>query len=389
MAKDIYSNIAERTGGDIYIGVVGPVRTGKSTFIKRFMESLVIPNITSEFMRERAVDELPQSAAGRTIMTTEPKFIPEEAVEVSLGSGASFNVRLIDCVGYIVPSSIGYIENEAPRMVMTSWFDEEIPFNMAAEIGTQKVISDHSTIGLVVTTDGTISDIPRQEYEECEERVIRELKELGKPFVVVLNTVNPSSPEAKQLAAELSDKYDTKVIPINATGLDEGDIRDIMREILYSFPVREINIRAPRWINSLEKGHWLRSEILDCIRDAAKDIKLVREAENAAAAMSDCPHIISAAVSSIDLGKGIVTISAELDSSLFYKILGEATGIEIESEGDLMPLLMELNDIKKKYSRIAPALEEVEATGYGIVMPELEELTLEEPKIIKQGGKYG
>lgn len=389
MAKDIYSNIAERTGGDIYIGVVGPVRTGKSTFIKRFMESLVIPNITSEFMRERAVDELPQSAAGRTIMTTEPKFIPEEAVEVSLGSGASFNVRLIDCVGYIVPSSIGYIENEAPRMVMTSWFDEEIPFNMAAEIGTQKVISDHSTIGLVVTTDGTISDIPRQEYEECEERVIRELKELGKPFVVVLNTVNPSSPEAKQLAAELSDKYDTRVIPINATGLDEGDIRDIMREILYSFPVREINIRAPRWINSLEKGHWLRSEILDCIRDAAKDIKLVREAENAAAAMSDCPHIISAAVSSIDLGKGVVTISAELDSSLFYKILGEATGIEIESEGDLMPLLMELNDIKKKYSRIAPALEEVEATGYGIVMPELEELTLEEPKIIKQGGKYG
>ncbi|HRU96231.1 MAG TPA: stage IV sporulation protein A [Ruminococcus sp.] len=389
MAKDIYSNIAERTGGDIYIGVVGPVRTGKSTFIKRFMESLVIPNITSEFMRERAVDELPQSAAGRTIMTTEPKFIPEEAVEVSLGSGASFNVRLIDCVGYIVPSSIGYIENEAPRMVMTSWFDEEIPFNMAAEIGTQKVISDHSTIGLVVTTDGTISDIPRQEYEECEERVIRELKELGKPFVVVLNTVNPSSPEAKQLAAELSDKYDTKVIPINATGLDEGDIRDIMREILYSFPVREINIRAPRWINSLEKGHWLRSEILDCIRDAAKDIKLVREAENAAAAMSDCPHIISATVSSIDLGKGVVTISAELDSSLFYKILGEATGIEIESEGDLMPLLMELNDIKKKYSRIAPALEEVEATGYGIVMPELEELTLEEPKIIKQGGKYG
>ena len=389
MAKDIYSNIAERTGGDIYIGVVGPVRTGKSTFIKRFMESLVIPNITSEFMRERAVDELPQSAAGRTIMTTEPKFIPEEAVEVSLGSGASFNVRLIDCVGYIVPSSIGYIENEAPRMVMTSWFDEEIPFNMAAEIGTQKVISDHSTIGLVATTDGTISDIPRQEYEEREERVIRELKELGKPFVVVLNTVNPSSPEAKQLAAELSDKYDTKVIPINATGLDEGDIRDIMREILYSFPVREINIRAPRWINSLEKGHWLRSEILDCIRDAAKDIKLVREAENAAAAMSDCPHIISATVSSIDLGKGIVTISAELDSSLFYKILGEATGIEIESEGDLMPLLIELNDIKKKYSRIAPALEEVEATGYGIVMPELEELTLEEPKIIKQGGKYG
>ena len=389
MANDIYSNIASRTGGDIYIGVVGPVRTGKSTFIKRFMETLVIPNIKSSFMKERALDELPQSAAGRTIMTTEPKFIPEEAVEVELDDGAVFSVRLIDCVGYIVPSSIGYIENEQPRMVMTSWFDEEIPFNMAAEIGTQKVITDHSTIGLVVTTDGTISDIPRSEYEECEERVIGELKELGKPFIVILNTVNPTSPEAKKLAAELTDKYNTKVIPVNCLSLDEGDIKDIIKEILYSFPVREINIRTARWINTLEKGHWLRSEILECIRSSAKDIKLVREAENAAEAMADCPHIVSAAVTAIDLGKGAVTITAELDSSLFYKILGEATGIDIESESDLMPLLMEMNEIKKKYSRIQPALEEVEATGYGIVMPELEELSLEEPKIIKQGGKYG
>lgn len=389
MTKDIYTSIAERTGGDIYIGVVGPVRTGKSTFIKRFMEALVIPNIKSEFMRERALDELPQSAAGKTIMTTEPKFIPEEAVEVSLGDGATFNVRLIDCVGYIVPSSIGYIENEQPRMVMTSWFDEEIPFNMAAEIGTQKVITDHSTIGLVVTTDGSISDIPRSEYEECEERVIGELKSLGKPFVAVMNTVNPTSPEAKALAAELSNKYDTKVIPVNCLSLDENDIRDIIREILFSFPVREINIRTSRWINSLEKGHWLKTEILDCIRAAAKDVRLVREAAEAAEAMADCPHIVSAAATAIDLGKGAVTITAELDNSLFYRILGEATGIELESESDLMPLLMELNSIKRKYDRIAPALEEVEATGYGIVMPELEELSLEEPKIIKQGGKYG
>ncbi len=389
MAKDIYSSIAERTGGDIYIGVVGPVRTGKSTFIKRFMESLVIPNIKSEFMKERALDELPQSAAGKTIMTTEPKFIPEEAVEVSLGDGAAFNVRLIDCVGYIVPSSIGYIENEQPRMVMTSWFDEEIPFNMAAEIGTQKVITDHSTIGLVVTTDGTISDIPRSEYEECEERVIGELRSLGKPFVVVMNTVNPTAPEARNLAALLSDKYDTKVMPVNCLSLDENDIREIIREILYSFPVREINIRTARWINTLEKGHWLKTDILNCIREAAKNIRLVREAESAAEAMEQCPHIISASATSIDLGKGAVTITAELDSSLFYKIIGEATGIELESESDLMPLLMELNNIKKKYNRIAAALDEVEATGYGIVMPELEELTLEEPKIIKQGGKYG
>lgn len=279
MVKDIYSDIAERTNGDIYIGVVGPVRTGKSTFIKRFMETLVIPNISGEFKRECAIDELPQSAAGKTIMTTEPKFIPEEAVEVNLGGGASFNVRMIDCVGYIVPSSLGYIENEMPRMVMTSWFDEEIPFNMAAEIGTQKVIFDHSTIGLVVTTDGTISDILRSEYEECEERVIRELKELGKPFVVVMNTVNPSSGEVKKLCADLTDRYDSKAIPVNCLDLGEEDIRNIMREILFSFPIKEINIRTARWINSLEKGHWLKSEILSCIRDSAKDIKIVREAE--------------------------------------------------------------------------------------------------------------
>ena len=389
MVKDIYSNIAERTGGDIYIGVVGPVRTGKSTFIKRFMESLVIPNIRSEFKRERALDELPQSAAGKTIMTTEPKFIPEEAVEVDLGDGAAFNVRLIDCVGYIVPSSLGYIENEQPRMVMTSWFDEEIPFNMAAEIGTQKVITDHSTIGLVITTDGSISDIPRAEYAECEERVIRELKELGKPFVVIMNTVDPNSPEAKALADELTERYDSKVLPVNCLDLEEEDIRGIIREVLFSFPIKEINIRTARWINSLEKGHWLKSEILDCIREAAKDIHIVREAASAAEAMAGCPHVVSAGVTAIDLGKGSVTITAELDSNLFYKILGETTGIEIESESDLMPLLMELNDIRRKYQRIEPALAEVEATGYGIVMPELEELSLEEPRIIKQGGKYG
>ena len=389
MVKDIYSNIAERTGGDIYIGVVGPVRTGKSTFIKRFMETLVIPNIKSEYMRERAVDELPQSAAGKTIMTTEPKFIPEEAVEVSVGGGASFNVRLIDCVGYIVPSSLGYIENEQPRMVMTSWFDEEIPFNMAAEIGTQKVITDHSTIGLVITTDGSVTDIPREEYEECEERVIRELKELGKPFVVILNTVAPDSAETKALAERLTDKYDAKVIPVNCLELDETDIRSIISEILFSFPVREINIRTAGWINSLEKGHWLKTEILDCIRNAAKDVKLVREAASAAEAMGECPDVVKAEVTAIDLGTGSVTITADLDSSLFYRILGETTGIEIESETDLMPLLMELSDIRRKYQRIQPALEEVEATGYGIVMPEMEELTLEEPKIIRQGGKYG
>lgn len=389
MEKDIYTSIAERTDGSIYIGVAGPVRTGKSTFIKRFMETLVIPNIKSSYMKERALDELPQSAAGRTIMTTEPKFIPEEAVEISLGEGAVFSVRLIDCVGYIVPSAVGYIEEDQPRMVMTSWFDEEVPFNMAAETGTQKVITDHSTVGLVITTDGSITDIPREEYEECEERVIRELTELGKPFIVVLNTVDPNSGETKKLAAELTEKYGAKVVPVNCLELDEDDIKDLMRELLFSFPVKEINIRTSRWINTLDKDHWLRSSILGCIRESARDVRLVREAAAAAESIAACPHIVSAGVSSIDLGTGTVTISAELDSSLFYKIIGEATGIELSGESDLMPLLMELSDIKKKYARIAPALEEAEATGYGIVMPEMEELSLEEPKIIKQGGKYG
>lgn len=322
-------------------------------------------------------------------MTTEPKFVPEEAVEISVGEGASMSVRLIDCVGYIVPSSLGYIENDQPRMVMTSWFDEEIPFNMAAEIGTQKVISEHSTVGLVVTSDGTIGDIPRNEYEECEERVIRELKELGKPFVVLLNSAEPSSKDTRELAERLTGLYDAKVIPVSAPDLDEEDIREILRELLFSFPIKEINIRTAGWINSLEKGHWLRSEILDCIRSAAADISIVREAGTAAEAMAQCPHVVKADISSIDLGKGSVTITAELDSSLFYQILGEATGMEISGESDLMPLLMELSQIRKKYERIAPALEEVEATGYGIVMPEMEELTLEEPKIIRQGGKYG
>lgn len=389
MAKDIYSDIAGRTGGNIYIGIVGPVRTGKSTFIKRFMESLVIPNIESDFKRERAIDELPQSAGGKTIMTTEPKFIPEEAVEVNLENGASFSVRLIDCVGYIVPSSLGYIENEMPRMVMTSWFDEEIPFNMAAEIGTRKVIADHSTIGLVVTTDGTISDIPRHEYEECEERVILELKELGKPFVVIMNSANPDNRETAEMCRNLTDKYDCKVIPVNCLELSETDIKLIMKEILYSFPVREINIRTAKWINSLEKGHWLKNDIMNCIRDSAKDIKLVREAEYMTNAVMNCPHIIKSEVSEMDLGKGSVTITAEIDNSLFYKILGEKTGIEIESESDLFPVLLELNRIKNEYKRFEPALAELEATGYGIVMPEMEELSLEEPKIIKQGGKYG
>ncbi len=387
--QDIYHDIAVRTGGDIYIGVVGPVRTGKSTLIKRFMESLVIPNIESGYKKERAVDELPQSAAGKTIMTTEPKFIPEEAVPVHLADGAKFRARLIDCVGYIVPSSLGYIENELPRMVMTPWFEEEIPFNMAAEIGTQKVITEHATVGLVVTTDGSISDIPREEYAECEARVIAELQALGKPFVVLLNCVDPDTEEAKTLAAQLQTTYGTQVLPVSCTQLEEGDIRDIMTALLYAFPIREVNFAMPQWITMLEKGHPVKDAVFSAIRTAAEGIRTVREAAALGERIHDCPHILCAAPEEIDLGTGTMTMQVTLEGTLFFRILEEETGLEIQDEGSLLGILKELTAIQKAYARIAPALAEAEATGYGIVMPELEEMRLEEPEIIKQGGKYG
>ncbi len=389
MNHSIYSDIARRTDGNIYLGVVGPVRSGKSTFISRFMNSLVIPNIPDEFRRERANDELPQSSAGKTIMTTEPKFVPEEAVAIELEDGVKMNVRLIDCVGYIVPSAIGYIENEAPRMVMTPWFEEEIPFNMAAEVGTRKVITDHSTIGIVVTTDGSITDIPREEYEEAEERSISELNEINKPFVVLLNCGDPKSAESRALAEELCGKYGTDVIPVNCVDLDEDGIREILGAVLLKFPVREVKIRMPRWITALDKEHWLKKDVFGCIKAAAADIVGINDVKTAADAISDCEFVKRAVAEELDLGTGSGIIDIMLQNELFYKILGEATGLELNGENDLMPCMIELASIKRKYERVRNALEEVEATGYGIVLPQMDELTLEEPEIIKQGGKYG
>ena len=389
MNHSIYSDIARRTGGNIYLGVVGPVRSGKSTFISRFMNNLVIPNIPDEFRRERANDELPQSSAGKTIMTTEPKFVPEEAVAIELEDGVKMNVRLIDCVGYIVPSAIGYIENEAPRMVMTPWFEEEIPFNMAAEVGTRKVITDHSTIGIVVTTDGSITDIPRSEYEEAEERIISELNEINKPFVVLLNCGDPKSAESRSLAQELCGKYGTEVIPVNCVDLDEEGIRGILGAVLLKFPVREVKIRMPRWITSLDKDHWLKKDVFGCIKSAAADIVGINDVKLAAEAISSCEYVKRASAEELDLGTGSGIIDIMLQNELFYKILGEATGLELNGENDLMPCMIELAGIKRKYERVKNALEEVEATGYGIVLPQMDELTLEEPEIIKQGGKYG
>lgn len=385
----LYQDIASRTGGDIYIGVVGPVRTGKSTFIKQFMEKLVLPNISEEYQKERANDELPQSSSGRTIMTTEPKFIPEKGTQISLETNITMNVRLIDCVGYIVPSALGYIENDQPRMVMTPWYDEPIPFNMAAEIGTQKVINEHSTIGLVITTDGSISDIPREEYEEAEQRVISELKNIDKPFIVLLNCMNPNSAEATSKAAQLTDKYGVPVIPINCLDLTENDIKRILSRILYEFPVREICINFPKWINTLPIDHWLRADLTQSIKKSAENVVHIRDIKEFENAFDESDNVNGAHVQSVDLGEGSAVVAVDVKNSLFYKVLGETTGLQISDEQELMSNINELANMKKEYMRVKNAFDEVEATGYGIVMPTIDELHLEEPEIVKQGGKYG
>lgn len=387
--SNIYRDIAARTGGDIYIGVVGPVRTGKSTFIKKFMETMVLPNIEDSLRRERANDELPQSSGGKTIMTTEPKFIPEDAVEITLPSKSKMKVRMIDCVGYIVPSALGYIEGENPRMVKTPWFEDEIPFNMAAEIGTQKVISEHSTIGLVVTTDGSISDIPRSEYAEAEERVISELRALNKPFVVLLNCKEPHSAAAASLAAKLTDSYGVPVMPVNCLELNQNDISGILSHVLSEFPIKEVKVDLPGWITMLDKTHWLRSDVFGKISELAQSLKRVRDVKDFASNVSACEHVNSSAVESMDLATGSAKITVTLHPNLFFKILEEETGIAVENEQELMRRMKELSAAQSGYQRIQNALDEVEATGYGIVLPGIDDLTLEEPEIMKQGGRYG
>ncbi len=386
---NVYRDIAERAGGDVYIGVVGPVRTGKSTFIKKFMDSLVIPNIENEYGRERAKDELPQSAAGRTIMTTEPKFIPNEAVEINLGDNARLKVRMIDCVGYIVNGSLGYIEEDSPRMVRTPWSDEPIPFYEAAEIGTKKVITEHSTIGLVVTTDGSITEIERDDYVEAENRVINELKAIDKPFVILLNSANPHSDNARRLKSELEALHGVPVILVNCEELEAGDISRIVETVLFEFPVREIRIGLPGWMGRLSREHWLKKELLEKAQECMGDIEKIRHARSLASGMCECGNVRDCHISGMDLGCGNVIMEIAPPESLFYRILGENTGFEIENEEKLMSLMSELSGMKIKYDKIAVALSEVERTGYGIVSPSTDELSLDEPKIVKQGGKFG
>ena len=385
----LYQDISSRTDGDIYIGVVGPVRTGKSTFIKNFMDLLVIPNIDNSYKRERALDELPQSASGRTIMTTEPKFVPNEAVQITLDGNIKFKARLVDCVGYLVNNAIGYLEDDMPRMVKTPWSDEEMPFGEAAEIGTKKVIQDHSTIGILVTTDGSFSGISRDDYILAEERVVKELKEINKPFVIVLNTVAPYSDYSRDLANSLEEKYDCPVIPTDCSNLSLYDINEIFSKVLYEFPIERINITYPKWVDGLDNSHWLRKELNQEIKQTFSGISVIKQANFAVSNLQNTEIINSTTIQEINLGTGNITIEINLKEDLFYKVLTEVSGQNINNEFDLFTTFYNFSRIKCEYDRIAPALEEVKAKGYGIITPSMDDLILDEPEMVKQGSKFG
>ncbi|EPY2308850.1 stage IV sporulation protein A [Clostridium sporogenes] len=387
---NIYKDIAERTQGDIYVGVVGPVRTGKSTFIKKFMEKMVIPKIENAYKKQRAKDELPQSSSGKAIHTTEPKFVPNEAVEVSLENDTKFKVRMVDCVGYIVNGALGYMEEEdKPKMVTTPWYDYEIPFEEAAEIGTKKVINEHSTIGLLITTDGSITDIDRESYVEVEERVVEELKSINKPFIIVLNSSHPYEPETIELRKSLEEKYDVPVQTMDILNMKEEDMTNVFQRVLKEFPIKEVNIDMPAWIEELKPEHWLKADFINVVKNMAKEIYKVRDIKKSMENLYEFEFLDNSTLNEMNMGEGTARIALKPKENLFYKIIGEVCNREIENENDLLKIVETMNKAKIEYDRIAEALEDVKDTGYGLVAPQLTEMKLEEPEIVKQGNRYG
>jgi len=386
---DIYNHISERTKGDIYIGVVGPVRTGKSTFIKNFMDLLVIPNLSDKYQKERANDELPQSASGKTIMTTEPKFVPNEAARINLDNNVEMKVRLVDCVGYMVDGALGYMEESIPRMVNTPWFEYQIPFEEAAELGTKKVINDHSTIGLVITTDGSITGIDRKDYVVAEERVINELKDIKKPFIIILNSSNPNSGNTMALKEEMEAKYKMPVTIVDCLRMHTSDINRIFENLLFEFPLKEVSFSLPEWINQLKMEHWLKTDIINCIKEMFKSTENIRQLNNNMNNFTQYDFIKRAYVEKTQLGVGSVNIELMLNENLFYNVLSEAAGFDIEGEHQLLNIISELMEVKNKYTKVESALKEVNEKGYGVVTPRIEEMSLEEPEIIRQGNKFG
>lgn len=387
--ENIYADIAARTGGNIYIGVVGPVRTGKSTLVKRIMESLVIPGISDPYRKERARDELPQSGSGKTIMTTEPKFVPEEAVEICPDGATRLRVRLIDSVGYMIPGAVGAEEEGVPRMVTTPWYDEEIPMTQAAELGTKKVMADHSSIGLVVTTDGTITDIPREDYVEAERRAITDMRRTGKPFLVIINSRNPEGQAAQDTARYIREQFGVEPMVVDGQTLDAEGIGRMLRSLLYTFPMAELRVYLPRWLDALEKNHPVKESLYQALLQQAGQIQNLGQAQTALAPLEELPEVQNYTLRGIDLAEGIVSVAIALPETLYYEILSSKAGVPIESDAQLLALLMELAQVKQEYDKISDALASVKATGYGVVMPAAGEMKLEKPEVIRKGGAFG
>jgi stage IV sporulation protein A len=386
---EILKNIAQRCGGDIYLGIVGPVRVGKSTFIKEFMEKAVIPYVNDEYEKARMIDELPQAGVGKTIMTTEPKFVPNNAATIEFEDGFTVNVRLVDCVGYVIPEAKGYKDEDGIRMVRTPWSDEAMPFNEAAKIGTQKVIQDHSTIGIVVTTDGSISDLSREAYIEAEAEVIDELKSIGKPFIVVVNSSDVNSLACKAVVDKLKEKYEVPVLAIAVNNMSENDVHDILREALYEFPVSEININMQQWIAVLDDEHWLKKSFNQTIQDSMSSVEKLKEVENIKDVLNENEYIDSSNIATIDTGAGVVNVDITIKNGLYNEILKEIIGVEIKDKSELIALMQEYSKAKREYDTISSALKMVKQTGYGFASASLQDIELSKPEIIKQGSRYG